>query len=82
MRDRGYDRIEATVDAEAKWTAQIKELYGALLLRNAKSWFTGYNANVEGHDTTRYLMYTGGAHRYRETLAEVAEAGYDGFLFK
>ena len=50
-----------------------------LLLRKAKSWFTGYNSNVEGHDKIRYLIYNGGAPRYRQKLAEVAEMGYEGF---
>ncbi len=58
----------------------MKELYGYVLLRKAKSWFTGYNSNVEGHDKTRYLIYNGGAPRYRQHLAEVADNGYDGFL--
>ena len=44
-----------------------------------RSWFTGYNANVEGHDTPRNLIYNGGAPRYRKKLAEVAEQGYAGF---
>jgi cyclohexanone monooxygenase len=59
----------------------VQELYGNLLLRKAKSWFTGYNENVEGHDKTRYLIYTGGAPRYRKHVTEVAANGYEGFVF-
>ncbi len=81
IAEHGYTRIEASADAEAEWTSHIKDLYQPLLLRNAKSWFTGYNENVEGHDTIRYLMYTGGAPRYRKHLAEVAAEGYPGFDF-
>jgi hypothetical protein len=49
------------------------------LLPTAKSWFTGYNSNVDGHDKLRYLIYNGGAQRYRERLAEVAANDYRGF---
>jgi len=45
-----------------------------------QSWFAGYNANVAGHDRTRYLLYVGGAPRYRTALEEVSENGYEGFV--
>ena len=80
MRAHAYTRIETTEEAQGWWTARIKELYGRLLLRKARSWFTGYNANVAGHDRTRYLLYVGGAPRYRTALEEVSENGYEGFV--
>lgn len=76
---RGIHRVEPTPEAQAQWTEHVKELYQGLLLRKAKSWFTGYNSNVEGHDKIRYMIYNGGAPRYRQRLAEVAQQGYDGF---
>ncbi len=81
VTERGYRRVEVDPQAEAEWTEHIKELYGMLLLRNAKSWFTGYNSNVEGHDIKRYLIYNGGAPRYRKHCDEVAADGYRGFRF-
>lgn len=75
----GIHRIEPTPEAQAEWTAHVKEMYQGLLLRKAKSWFTGYNSNVEGHDKIRYMIYNGGAPRYRQRLAEVAQQGYAGF---
>jgi cation diffusion facilitator CzcD-associated flavoprotein CzcO len=74
----GLTRVEAEEDAQAEWTRHIEDLYGGLLLRKAKSWFTGYNENVEGHDITRYLIYNGGAPRYRKYLDAVAAEGYRG----
>jgi hypothetical protein len=71
--------VEADADAEQEWTDHVRELYGMVLLRKAKSWFTGYNSNVEGHDKTRYLIYNGGAPRYRQRLEEVAANSYEGF---
>ena len=51
-----------------------------VLLRNAKSWFTGYNSNVDGRDVKRHLIYNGGAPRYRERITTVAAEGYSGFV--
>ena len=81
VTDHGYTRVDVDPDAEAEWAEHVKDLYAPLLLRNARSWFTGYNSNVEGHDKIRYLMYNGGAPRYRERLAEVVANGYTGFRF-
>jgi hypothetical protein len=49
-----------------------------MLLTKTKSWFTGYNSNVEGHDKLRYQIYLGGAQKYREQLRDVAENDYAG----
>jgi cation diffusion facilitator CzcD-associated flavoprotein CzcO len=79
LRKHNYNRIEPKADAEDEWTAHVKHTYSFSLLGNSKSWFTGYNSNVEGHDKIRYMIYNGGAVRYRQRLAEVVENGYQGF---
>ena len=81
VAEQGYTRVEVAPEAEATWTEHVTELYGGLLLRKARSWFTGYNSNVEGRDTPRYLIYNGGAPRYRKHLTEIADEGYPGFVF-
>ena len=48
-------------------------------MSKVKSWFTGYNSNVDGHDVPRLMIYPGGAPRYRERLEEVAANDYEGF---
>ncbi len=80
LSERGCTRIEPTPEAEAAWNQHVIDLYQGLLLRKAKSWFTGYNSNVDNHDKVRYLIYNGGAPRYRRKLAEVAASGYEGFV--
>ena len=80
MQENGYSRIEATQEAEDEWTEHVKETYSYSLLPTAKSWFTGYNSNVAGHDKLRYMIYNGGAPRFRRWLTEVAENGYHGFV--
>jgi cation diffusion facilitator CzcD-associated flavoprotein CzcO len=81
--DHGYTRVEATAEAEAGWNQHVAEMYELVLLRNARSWFTGYNSNVEGHDDgrIRLVVYNGGAPKYRKILAEVAAGGYEGITF-
>jgi cation diffusion facilitator CzcD-associated flavoprotein CzcO len=80
LREHGFIRAEATCEVEASWTEHVKKMYSTMLMRKAKSWFTGYNSNVEGHEQgkIRYLVYNGGAPKYVSTIREVAENGYEG----
>ena len=80
MRANGLSRIECAIEAEDAWVAEVVDLYQMVLLRNAKSWFTGYNSNVDGRDVKRHLIYNGGAPRYRERITTVAAEGYSGFV--
>ncbi len=77
--ERGVSRIEASEAAEAQWVADIETAYEGTMFAKAKSWFTGYNSNVDGHDKLRHVMFLAGAPAYRARLAEVAEHGYEGF---
>jgi cation diffusion facilitator CzcD-associated flavoprotein CzcO len=81
MREHHYTRVETTTEAEQAWNEHVVDMYNMLLLRKAKSWFTGYNTNIDGRDKPRYLIYNGGAPRYRKRLAEVIENDYEGFVF-
>lgn len=81
LRENNCTRVEALQSAENEWVAHVKELFHESIWSTAESWFTGYNSNVDGHDTLRYMLYTGGSPRYRETLADVASNGYKGFCF-
>ena len=80
MRSGGYHRIECTDEAQDAWVREVEDLYGMVLLRNARSWFTGYNSNVDGHDIKRHMIYNGGAPRYRKRVTMVAANGYEGFV--
>ena len=79
----GYSRAEATKAAETQWTEHVTYMYSRMLMRKAKSWFTGYNSNVEGHEEgkIRYFVYNGGTPKYVAAVNEVVEAGYDGIAF-
>jgi hypothetical protein len=58
-------------------------MYSMMLMRKAKSWFTGYNSNVPGHEQgrIRYFVYNGGAPKYVATINKVAGTGYEGIEF-
>ena len=80
MWAKGYTRAEATEAAETRWTDHVTKMYAMMLMRKAKSWFTGYNSNVPGHEqgTIRYLVYNGGAPKYVNAINAVAANGYEG----
>jgi cation diffusion facilitator CzcD-associated flavoprotein CzcO len=83
MWKNGYTRMEATADAEEEWSQHVAYMYSRVLMRKAKSWFTGYNSNVDGHEqgTIRFLVYNGGAPKYRARIEEVAAEDYKGMVF-
>ncbi|MBA7472512.1 hypothetical protein ES707_07840 [subsurface metagenome] len=64
--DHGYTRADATAEAQERWTAHVVKMYEIMLMRKAKSWFTGYNSNVAGHEegTVRYFVYNGGTPKF------------------
>lgn len=76
--ERGCTRIEARAEAQDEWVAEVEKAQGRLLLKDSRGWFTGYNANVDGHadGKIRYQAYFGGALRYRAAIARAAEDDY------
>jgi cation diffusion facilitator CzcD-associated flavoprotein CzcO len=78
--ENGYSRIDADAEAEQQWVEHVAQMYEPLLLRKAKSWITGYNSNLEGHEygKMRLNIYNGGGPRYAARLQQVADAEYEG----
>ena len=72
--------LEASAAAEHDWTEHVVQMYSTMLMRKARSWFTGYNSNVVGHEygTPRYVVYNGGAPKYVRRIDQVARDGYAG----
>ncbi len=83
MWQQNYIRADATAAAADRWTKHVTKMYSTMLMRKAKSWFTGYNSNVEGHEQgkVRYFVYNGGAPKYVATINGVAANGYEGIAF-
>ncbi len=83
MWAEGHTRFEATPDAEAAWVEHVAAMYEPFLLRKAKSWITGYNSNLDGHEygKMRLNIYNGGGPKYTARIREEAQEGYPGLDF-
>lgn len=59
MRKRGHVRADATQGAEARWAEHAIQMYSIMPMREAKSWFTGYDSNVpREHGRPRHTVCT------------------------
>jgi cyclohexanone monooxygenase len=77
LEARGFDRIEASAEAESDWVRHVNGLADATLYPQAPtSWYVG--ANIPGKPRV-FMPYVGGCGRYRREAGEVAERGYAGF---
>ena len=76
--DKGYTRFEAQAAAEMEWKEEVVRAQEIMPFRRSKSWFTGYNSNVAGHEAgkPRYQAYWGGAPKYQAFLDQSANEGY------
>lgn len=75
LRDKGFEQIEATVEAENAWTAHISETAEMTLFPKAKSWYMG--ANIPGKPLQ--LLNYPSVPMYMELCEASAAAGYSGF---
>jgi cyclohexanone monooxygenase len=75
LRTRGFDRIEATPEAEAAWVAHVNEIADRTLFPTCNSWYLG--ANVPGKP--RVFMPYIGFPPYVAKCNEVTANGYEGF---
>ena len=80
MRRNKLATIEATPQAQDTWVAHVAEVVNGTLMPSTNSWYMG--ANIAGKPR-RFLPYLGpeGVGGYRRKCAEVAEKGYEGFVF-
>ena len=72
MRERGHARVEATAEAEREWTEHVHETAQRMLFTQVDSWMMGINSNVAGKQKRTFIVYAGGAPKYREKCDEVA----------
>ena len=81
MRQRGHVRVEPTAEAEGDWTQHVLDTGRRMLFTQVDSWMMGINSNVAGKDKRTFIVYAGGAPKYRERCDDVAARGYAGFTF-
>jgi cyclohexanone monooxygenase len=77
MRDRQFDCMEASPQAEDNWVAHVNEVAHSTLYPQANSWYMG--ANIPGKPQI-FMPYIGGVGVYRKICSEVAAKGYEGFV--
>ena len=75
----GVTRLEARRDTEEAWGVEVRKWAQRILFGSEQSWFTGYNSNVDRAPGIRYLIYAGGAPRFRKHVGGEATQGYPGF---
>ena len=68
--------------AWTNWTKTVIKASEPLLSSKINSWQTGVNRNVEGRSVRRVLGYNGNGVHYRRKCEEVANGGYQEFLFR
>ena len=73
----GYAAIEATPDSVDGWVAECARRAETTLFTKANSWYMG--ANVPGKPRG-FMLFIGGFATYNDICAEVADAGYKGFV--
>lgn len=74
--ENGINLVEPTKEAEEAWTAHNTNVAEQTLYPTADSWYM--NKNIPEKPTV-FTPYIGGADLYHDTIAEVAEKGYEGF---
>ena len=78
LHENGLGAIESTPEAETLWDQEIKQIADHTLYPHTDSWYMG--ANIPGKPR-QFVGHLRGS-QYFERLAEVAEAGYEGFAFE
>lgn len=78
LDDTGLGTMEPTEEAEARWDKEIGDLADRTLYPRTDSWYTG--ANIPGKPR-QFLAHIRGSH-YFDRLAEIAENGFEGFVFE
>jgi len=76
MREKGRRRIEATAQAEERWTQLLNSIADMTLFPRADSWYMG--ANIPGKP--RQLLNFPGVPIYMDQCNTAAARGYEGFV--
>ncbi|MEM9465173.1 MAG: NAD(P)/FAD-dependent oxidoreductase [Actinomycetota bacterium] len=75
----GHTRLEVTAEGQDWWEGEVRYSQSKMPFgHTSKSWFTGYNSNVDGHEAgqIRHQAYWGGAPRFRAFLDRATTEGY------
>ena len=71
--------FDAKLEAESLWNDHVTEMAEKILFAKEKSWFTGYNVNVDKKYKGKCLIYAGGQIRFREFITNEKTQNYPSF---
>ena len=77
LREQGMGAVEPTHEAELSWDGEVNAIANRTLFPKTDSWYTG--ANIEGKPR-QFAVHLGGPG-YFHRIAEIADEGYEGFVF-
>jgi cation diffusion facilitator CzcD-associated flavoprotein CzcO len=78
LRENHLGAIESTPDADSLWGEEVNQIADHTLYPLTNSWYMG--ANIPGKPR-QFVGHLRGS-QYFERLVEVAESGYEGFVFE
>jgi len=78
LQEQGLATMETTIEAETAWDEEIQQIANGTLYPRTDSWYLG--ANIPGKPR-QFLGHLRGS-QYFDQLVEVAEQGFEGFVFK
>jgi cation diffusion facilitator CzcD-associated flavoprotein CzcO len=78
LREKDLGAIEPTADSEEAWANEVSALANITLFPRTNSWWTG--ANIPGKP--RYFSVYLGGSIYYQRIADMADKGYEGFVFE
>ena len=78
LKEKELGAIEPTADSEEAWGTEVSTLANATLFPRTDSWWTG--ANIPGKP--RYFSVYLGGSIYYQRLSDMADKGYEGFMFE
>ena len=82
MKQSSFTMVEPTAEAEREWTEHVLDTGRRMLFTKVDSWMMGINSNVAGKDKRTFMVYAGGAPKYRERCEQVVAGGYAGFTLR
>jgi cyclohexanone monooxygenase len=78
IRSEEFISVDASSEAELNWIDEVNATADATLYPQGNSWYLG--PHVPGH-RRMFMPYAGGLRRYRRRCDQIAQNGYDGFVF-
>ena len=78
LHERSIGAVEPTTDSEEAWANEVSTLANFTLFPRTDSWWTG--ANIPGKP--RYFSVYLGGSIYYQRISDMADKGYEGFVFE